>query len=289
MGRSGRRTCATARVRFGTVEAMTPCAFLRVYVPLEELRPHERARWQHYVDAGRGVGRRSAIALEARTARRSLIAGPGWPGDGGALVRRVGSQVHVCPLDLQLRAARAFAEFRTDVPAVAVDAFAPQPGMFRMLEEVRPSRRRPAHIIASSWVVPLVWFVLFDPDDRRLHNPPEGRGARLVYLTSAEAADIRLQRALDVVAATVDDEELLDDLADLGAWVEEWPGDSIVELDYGALTERFALEQLERDVTCEDVWEAIDRLEEGDAFGAAAAYGSARTRWTGLRALQHAS
>lgn len=267
---------------------MVPCAKLKVFTPLDAFPPRERQRWAAYVDAGRGLTRRQVADAE-RGASVRLLAGRSPLGQDAALVRRAGKRILICPLQLDLRAAVAFASFRRMVPEAVVDAFVPGGGAAGALETLSSSGRAP-HILDSPWAVPLDWFVAFDPDERRFSDPPEGAGPRITYLTTCGQAATRLERAIAVVEATVEDgEDVLATLAGTAAWIDAFDPSSLLELDYGPVARLFAREELRADRTCEELWEAIEALEAGDLLGAAAQYGVARARWTHRRAKQHAS
>jgi len=261
---------------------MVPCAYLRAFEPLDAFPASARARWGGYVSAGAGMTTGQAIDVEARTAASRVLTGREIPHDE-ALVRRVGSRIHVCPLELELRSAVAAVAFRELVPAEVVDTFIPPAEARRALEAVHRAER-PPHIREATWVVPLHWFALFDPTERHHVDPPEGRGPRLTYLTSAAAALDRLEHVVDVVDRRIQEAEpLLALLADLMDWGEQFSPDSIFELDYGGLTALVPAPLLAEDHSCGDLWQAVNALDDADPLGAAAYYGALRARWSRLR------
>ncbi|WP_130648148.1 hypothetical protein [Egicoccus halophilus] len=283
---------------------MVPVAQLRVFTPLEAFPPRERERWSSYVAAGRGLNRRQVAEAEAgATAARLLtgrsplarraVDGDGLDGsslDGdAALVRRAGTRILLCPLQLDLRAAMAMEAFRRTIPERLVGAFVPDLRALDRLAEVSSTGRVP-HILDEPWAVPLHWFLAFDPEERRFTDPPEGAGPRLAYLTTIDKAAERLERAIEVVEATVEDgEDVLAALAGLAAWVDAFDPSSLLELDYGGVSRLLTRDELAGDHTGAELWQAVESLASGDLFGAAARYGAARSRWTHRRAKQHAS
>lgn len=268
---------------------MVPCAHLRAFEPLDAFPAAERERWTRYVSDGQGMTRPQALETEDEVSTTRLLHGRGYSGEEAALVRRVGQRIHVCPLQLDLRAATALDEFRRRIPEVVADAFLPDPRTRRDLERLARSGRQP-HTLDAPWALPLHWFVAFDPDDRHLVDAPEGRGQRVVHLTSADQAIERLNRAIGIVEATLEDgEDVLAALADVAAWLDGFDERSIIELDYGGITRLLDPSDLASDRTCEDIWKALDSLGQGDLLGAAAYYGVARSRWSPLREKQHAS
>ncbi|MFA9444065.1 hypothetical protein [Egicoccus sp. AB-alg6-2] len=274
---------------------MVPVAQLRVFTPLEAFPPRERERWAAYVEAGRGLNRHELADAEAGATAARLLKGRAGPGRDGplgedaALVRRAGDRTLLCPLQLDLRAAMAMASFRRTVPVGLIDAFVPDQRALARLEDLSTSGRVP-HILDEPWAVPLHWFVCFAPEERRYVDPPEGAGPRLGYLTTCDQAADRLERAIELVEATVEDgEDVLAALAGVAAWLDAFDPASLLELDYGAVARLLSREELQADRTCAELWQALDALGAGDLLGAAAYYGVARSRWTHRRAKQHAS
>jgi hypothetical protein len=268
---------------------MVPVAQLKVFTPLEAFPPRERERWASYVSAGRGLSRRQLADAEADDSAARLLRGRSPLGPEAALVRRAGERTLLCPLQLELRAAFALASFRRQVPEALLDAFLPDQRTRGSLEAMIASGRVP-HILDEPWAVPLHWFVAFDPTERRFSDPAEGRGPRVVHLTTCDQAAERYERAISIVETTVEDgEDLLAALAGTAAWIDAFDPSSLLELDYGRVAGLLSRAELEADRTCEELWQALEALETGDLLGAAAYYGVARSRWTHRRAKQHAS
>lgn len=236
-----------------------------------------------------GLTRREVAEAEERLVAARLVADRCRAGPETALVRRAGRRVLVCPLDLEVRTARALASFREQVPESVVDAFVPDAPARDRLERLSVTAR-PPHILDEPWAVPLEWFVAFDPRERHVTEPRGAPRPRITHLTTCGQASHRLGEAIEVVEATVEDsEDVLAALADVCAWVDAFDPLSLLELDYGRVASMLAPEQLREDTTCAEIWDAIEALRSGDPLGAAAAYGVARARWTRWRAKQQAS
>ncbi|MDP8930171.1 MAG: hypothetical protein M3O70_16785 [Actinomycetota bacterium] len=262
---------------------MVPCAYLRVFEPLDAFPVPERERWGRYVTDGRGLTVGAAVATECRTAAARLITRRPPSEDQAALVRRVGQRIHVCPLALAQRHAEALLAFRDALPEPAASAFVSRDEARAALHAVR-RLRRPPHIQEASWEVPLRWFAAFAPGERHFVNPPEGTVPRLTYLTSARAALRRLDRAIGVVGTMLESaEDLVEALNEMLDWVANFDEDSLVELDYGGLVTCIPTTDLATDSSCEDLWEAIGNLERGDPDAAVAGYESLSDRWQLLR------
>jgi hypothetical protein len=264
-----------------------PRAQLRVFAPLASFPPRERERWAAYVAAGGGVTRRELAALEDAAARATAVAVRVPRADEVALVRRAGERVLLCPVELDLRAAVAFTSFCRTVPPAVVATFVPPSSTRRRFAQLARGGRQP-HVLDAAWAVPLPWFLAFDPDERRLTDPPEGRGPRLAYLTTVAQAQVRLSRAITVVEEALDDgADVLAELAGLAAWLEPRDVTSVVELDYGRVARRFAPAALRADRSCAQLWEAVDALEDGDLLRAASGYAVVRSRWSEQRGRAH--
>ncbi|MDQ4129546.1 MAG: hypothetical protein M3133_00895 [Actinomycetota bacterium] len=262
---------------------MVPCAYLRVFEPLDSFPLPERERWGQYVASGRGLTVSAAVATEARTAVARLVTRRPPHDDEAALIRRVGRRIHVCPLGLPQRHAVALLAFREALPESAAGAFVSRDETRAALNTIR-RRRRPPHIQEASWEVPLRWFVAFAPRERHFVDPPEGDGPRLTYLTSVRAALCRLDRAIGVLEAMADKpDELVEAVAELLEWLANFDEDSLVELDYGGLVTCIPAADLAIDSSCEQLWEAIEDLERGDPDTALAVYESLNERWQLLR------
>src|SRR6185312_3018715 len=119
----------------------------------------------------------------------------------------------------------------------------------------RPGEAGPVrpHIVASSWTVPLTWFVPFAPAERWL-SLGDGRGRAgaaatasatraLVYTTPMTRARRRVARGLGALRylpagsgdAVLEPSRAVGELAEVGRWLEDFYPYSLVELDYGGL------------------------------------------------------
>jgi hypothetical protein len=274
-------------------------AHLRVYEPIGALPEAERGRWAAYVESGQLpsrpvlMAREHAIALEAAARLSPRIT----YGDDAehAYVRHVDGLTYVCPWRLQLRAWDALEEFRSGLPDQIADAFVPAAlaagaGEAAEAWHSRHPQARAA-IRSSGWQVPVPWFVLFDPDERRLvlgdrRASGAGLDRALVYLTAMSQARRRMARALHVVQRTLEG-VATDMLEDVGRWLEEFHPHSLVELDYGGLVQLLDDEALAGDTSVSDVAAALECLAKGDATGAGEHYERVTARWHEVAAFEH--
>jgi hypothetical protein len=288
-------------------------ASLRVYEPLAAFDGAARARWEAYASRPDLPSPAAAAALERETAVRACaLGGSGLPApDEQAFVTELDGVRLVSPWGVRLRSLEGLQEFLATSPAVLVPAYLPRALDVDLDDQVdaerlaRPDER--AHVLTSSWHVPLRWFVLVDPKEREvqlgsLARPGDGAGDRagaagtrrrtgrsLVYRTPMSRARRRVARALDVLRRTVEDGVVTAGVEDLGRWLEEFHPRSLVELDYGGLVHLLDDERLESDLSARDVTLALAALGEGDADRAAAAYARVTTRMKALQAVESAN
>ena len=271
-----------------TVAVMpVPCAQLKVFSPLDAFPFEERERWRAYVESDAGLTRQEAADVESETATRRLLGGSTPAAPRLAQVRRVGGRTMLCPLDLDVRAGVALAALREVVAPLVVEQLVPDR---RVRDRLDSAAVVPPHVLDQPFVPPLPWFVAFAPEEQRFTDPPEGRGPRLVHLTTIGQALNRLEHALEVVEmAVADADEVLAELGRLAVWAAGFDEDALLELDHGGAGRLRGAAVLRADTTCADLWRAIEALEEGDGMTAAAAYAAARARWSAGEALATAS
>jgi hypothetical protein len=134
-----------------------------------------------------------------------------------------------------------------------------------------------SHILTSAWHVPVRWFVAFDPSEKEVYEAPEG--PRLRFRTDLEKARGRVRRACDILAKLAVFTGPAEELNQVLGWLEQFPEGSMVELDYGAVSELFDSQELVFDDSCDQVNQSIDALEAGDMMRAGECYGRVVTRW----------
>lgn len=253
-----------------------PTAQLRVYVDVDDLPSREREHWRAYVEAGRGLTRVEADEAQARMAVSYVLAAPVRV-PSGALVRRAGRRRLVCPLDLETRTSWAWGRLQDEVSPSVLRELVQDEDARRALDRAARSARPPT-ILDNPWSVPLQWYLLFDPEEHRRTDPPEGRGPRSRFVTTVGQAADRVDRAIRVVTEAVpaDPDGTLVGAVELAGWLDGFPDEAVLELDYGALAEDLPAPQ---DHACADLHRAVDALESGDLLEAVTAYGVARACW----------
>jgi hypothetical protein len=269
---------------------MVPSSFLRVYEPLDEFAPKERARWQAYIDRGARLPSKVMyrdIAFEENKQTgmlHPLVA-------EHAFVRRVNGSWYVCPWRVRLRMLVGLLAFRNNLPGEAAEAFVPEDQAERVIAELERLRRDDpdmrANIASAPWHVPLRWFVPFD-DGEKIMTIENGT-TRVRYETDMVTATVRLQRAVDVLKTSGLPDGVVETVEELNEWVAEFPRSSLIELDYGSVADLFSQEELELDRSAGEVWASIEALEMGDLEEASRRYSELMQLWSRVQALENAN
>lgn len=275
-----------------TVSLGSPAAYLRVFEPLVAFDEEQRDRFAGLRAQQSSLSDRRAAEQAEREAAivaavRPSLALP----DGPVLIEQIDGLAYVCPLQTRLRALVAAEEFRDGLARPIADAFLPAPVAEEAESELDQLRRKTPelkmHVVSCTYLVPLPWFVAFDPSDRVLVT---GNGPRsLRYATAMSGARRRVARALSVLKRQVPEAPTVAGLEQLGRWLEEFHPHSRVELDYGGLVELLDDDALRADTSVADLAGALAALTEGRADEAMEAYEQVLARWRPLQALETAS
>lgn len=295
--------------------------YLRVYEPLTAFQEEESRRWAAYAASPDRPRRAQALAAEQADALRRLLALPPVAApereSGDAYVRWAGGVTYICPWQTRLRSWLALASLVETVPPVVLSAAFPTgcaeaaAAEFARWQGDGPSPSLRVHIQASTWSVPLEWFVPFAADERWLvldAAGDHGNGGRtagpaeptLLYATGMAQARRRVSRAIAILQRAGDpvagpftppgpDEQVLTGLEDVGRWLEEFHPHALVELDYGGLAHLLDGESLKADQSVAEMSTAIGALAAGEAELATAMHRRLTSRWQALEALALAS
>jgi hypothetical protein len=279
-------------------------ASLRVYEPLAAFPEPERTHWHDYAASG---SERTAQE-ELRQSLADLLPVPPVvvpvQESGDAFVAVVDGVTHICPWRTRLRRWLALDALAEQLPRPVLDAVLP-PVVRKQAEadyDTWRSRNPDARpwIRSSTWHVPVRWFVLFD-DSERVYEPSGGGESKqpvLRYRTPMVQARRRVARALRVLKAGPESGDapleragglLVDGLADVGRWLEEFHPRSIVELDYGGLVHAISEGGLAEDRSAADAAEGLAAWRAGDGRRAGEVYARLTDRWLAIRGLQYAS
>ena len=186
----------------------------------------------------------------------------------------------VCPRNLRLRVLEstvAFANAFRGLGAGLIPEGAAQAADRELKAYHRSHPEHRSHILTSAWHVPVRWFAAFDPSEKEVYEGLEG--PRLRFRTDIDKARRRLQRAHDILTKLAVFVGPAEELNQVMLWLEAFPEDSMVELDYADVSDLFDPQELVFDDSCDQVNESIDALEAGDMMRAGECYGRVVTRW----------
>lgn len=268
---------------------MVPSSFLRVYEPLDEFPPPEREKWTAYISSG---ARRPSTVSYADVTFGASSTGMIHPLVAEhAFVKKVDGRWMVCPWRVRLRTLVGMLTFRNTLPDEVAEDFVPEEKTQQILDELERIRQdnpgMRSNIAASPWHVPVRWFVLFD-DAERIMTEDTGP-FRLRYETDLGSALQRVNRALEILRAAGMLEAVIGAVAQLAEWLEEFPADSLLELDYGSVANLFERADLEGDRSAGEVWSSLEALEVGDFVEAGRRYEDLVEWWARVQALETAN
>src|SRR5215470_11522538 len=232
---------------------MAYAAYLRIYEPVSAFHEPDRSRWVAYAASSTRPRRLNSLTVEHAEALRRAITTP-WVAmpereSEHAYVRHVDGTTYVCPWLTRLRCLLAYGQMRSGSGAVLTGEGPagdgdPALAALARLEETGPAR---PHIMASTWTVPLTWFVPFDSAERWL-SLGDGRGRAgtaatasatraLVYTTPMTRARRRVARGLAALRhlpagsadAVLEPSRAVGELAEVGRWLKEFHPHSLVE------------------------------------------------------------
>jgi hypothetical protein len=312
---------------------MAYAAYLRIYEPVSAFHEPDRSRWAVYAASSIRPRRRDSLAVEHAEALRRAITTP-WVAvpereSEHAYVRRVDGTTYVCPWQTRLRCLLAYSQMRSGPGAVlacegptgegpagegpadegsageklAADG---DPALAPLARLGEAGAARP-HIVASSWTVPLTWFVPFAPAERWL-SLGDGRsrvGAAatasatraLVYTTPMTRARRRVARGLGALRhlpagsgdAVLEPSRVVGELAEVGRWLEDFHPYSLLELDYGGLVHLVSDDALRGDQSVAEIRAGLDGAARGECELAVAMYMRARDRWRAYAEFEQAN
>jgi len=263
---------------------MFPCAYLRVFQPLEAFPLEERQHWERYIVSGGHSRPRRPIYREQPTVPEGRL-GLLSPADGDhADVRLEEGTYYVCPWRTKIRLLASLLSLRESTPPDMVDALVTEAEARRAARELARLRRRgsPAvpFILQSPWHVPIRWFVLFDDAERRVVEGEEGY--RMYYRATGGAARKRVDEALGIIRRS-ELAPLVDLIGDLARWLAAFDARSIVELDYASVAALFSWDELDNDHSAREINEAVEALGAGDTARSAEIYQTVASRWAEVR------
>ncbi len=186
----------------------------------------------------------------------------------------------VCPRHLRLRVLESTVAFANAfrglgsglIPEAAARAADHE---LRQYHDRHPTHR--SHALTSAWHVPVRWFIAFQPEDRDVYEV-DGM-PRMRLRVDLPVAIKRIEHALGVLRRMEVFQGPAEELAQLLDWVGDFQPDSMLELDYGDVSELFDPHDLVFDDSVELVRRSVDALADGDMMAAGENYGRVVTRW----------
>lgn len=183
----------------------------------------------------------------------------------------------VCPLDSRGRALQAIVDTEWKLPyplnGYVVDRESRRRAARLQLE---PSVIRDAadtHILSASWQVPFWWALLFDEEER--HGSSR---ASAVFRAPISEALVRARQARELITSAFGVGEFLGELEFVIGWLEQFDLDSMVELDFGALT-GLGVRPDSRLSSVDIARQALEYLESDEYDDALAAYHEYMSVW----------
>ncbi len=200
-------------------------------------------------------------------------------GDGDWAVDWDGRRL-VCPRNLRLRVLESTVAFANAFRGMGAGLIPEEAARsadqeLRRYREEYPSHR--SHVLTSTWHVPVRWFTAFVSDDKELYQI-DGL-ARLRYRVDLVLARERVEHALEVLRGLQIFQGPAEELGQLSEWLELFPDESMLELDYSDVSELFDPQDLVFDESVDLVQQSVNALAEGDMLTAGENYGRVVSRW----------
>jgi hypothetical protein len=293
----------TGRARTGSIVTVPApfLSYLRVYEPLRAFEGASGTRVRAALARGplspeKAGSHERELCLRAQLGAR-LLPGDERNGRGPArdeaaaavevlVLGGASGEPLVCPLDTRARAAAALLSFLdAETPLLRACALPMPEASARHRAEAALAELGPdaAHVVSSSWTVPLPWFALVDPEERQLRL--DGR-RRVWWRVPMNRARARAAQAERIVRNGLDDPAPADVLAETSTWLGRFDRASVVELDYGGVVDLVDDEALRNDDSADQVRDALQALREGDTAAARASYDRLREFWAGVAGKQ---
>ena len=112
--------------------------------------------------------------------------------------------------------------------------------------------------MTSPFAVPLRWFALFAQDERVI---AEEDGRMVVRYRTALATGLeRVRRSVQVLEDAGFDDAIVEQVGDVVRWLEEFPRDGLIELDYGGVVDLFHETDLVLDESAAEIAASIEAL-----------------------------
>ena len=192
---------------------MIQAAYLRVYLPAD---------------------RTVRLPDHVAPMRRSVIAASnyfvwGEPPTDDAFRIQVDGVTYLCPRSPRLRMLEGVLAFSNAYPTSGLLPERTVRHAAAELEQLRhdsPTLR--SHILTSPWHVPLRWFIPFTPSQREIYEGYLGSSIR--YRGGLGLGRARVHRAVETLDDAGFDASVIDQVADLARWLDEFTSEALIEL-----------------------------------------------------------
>ena len=205
-----------------------------------------------------------------------------------AFVADWGGARYVCPRNFRLRKLEGLLAFNNAFPETGLiprSAVVAASSQLELLRGGSPAMR--SYILTSPWHVPIRWFSAFIHEERAVYPHPEGLSIR--YRALMADARQRVERSAQVLDDAGFDSVIVGQVRSLVSWLEAFPSDGMLELDYGSVATLFSEGDLALDESAADVAASISALEVGDVERAAEHYATLTRRWSHVQTLAFSS
>lgn len=196
----------------------------------------------------------------------------------------------VCPLEVRARSAAALAGFvggsdpaNPALRAEVLSASGTAEGdvRTRTTAAIRDLRTGSVHTLSTTWTVPLPWFCLVDPAQRRLHlgaGPGDPR-RELSWRVALPDARARVSDCRELLEGAIGDAGPARILAETDRWLGNFHAGSALELDYGGLVQLMSDEALDADDSADQVHLIIEALRGNDIDELTTRFNDLRAYW----------
>lgn len=186
----------------------------------------------------------------------------------------------VCPRNLRLRVLESTVAFANSFQSMGSGIIPEEAAQAadRELKSYRsehPEHR--SHVLTSAWHVPVRWFTGFKPEQREVYDV--GGIPYVRYRSGIKSVRILLDRAVQALNEVGMVQGPTAEITQLIAWLAPFPDDSMVELDYGEVSELFDPKDLVLEDSVAMIQESVEALSAGDMMRAGELYGTVVTRW----------
>ena len=208
-------------------------------------------------------------------------------GDDAFAVEWKGNK-YVCPRYPRLRMLEGVLAFHNAFPNAGL---IPRGELVGATEELARLRDRGAsvrsHILTSPWHVPIRWFIGFDAEDREIYEMHGHMSVR--YRTVLGDAVDRVSKAAETIAGAGFESAVVGQVQGLESWLEAFPADAMLELDYAGVAQLFSEGDLVLDESAADAAASVRALEQGDYEEAGSFYSKIARRWGRVQSLAFAN